>query len=498
MDFIIMSDDVKKNASVPTRGRAIDRSVRTSVRNARVKSNKSHEKKTETNAPNKHDIDDNQLINNEEQSENYPHSNVSENDIAEEKHDVSSDDNTTLVKQDKPLKERKTSRSVLKERQLANRKNRRERQEKRKKELLESAIQKLKTYHGDDDALKNLEHSIGLNSGDVDSQASQIETSLSEKDILNDGTQKKPTQSVPPKQQSAKDRFRNAIKGIVAKNAPKENLTLQIHQEYLQSSIFKQKIEERKRIKKMVTQYLEEMGMKHVNHDFQSLSNQLTDILLLNIEITLPKYKNRVTKLQKRAELPVRSANNQLAYRKKSKTEAIVGDLFAQYPINKNDDKIKVNRYQKGDSLKIPQSNFDDIREDLLTYLLFEKPQNSSYFDNLQEEKPDTEYSSDNSIHPNLERESRELEKESFKDKLHTYTQNMLSQSDKEALLTPSQENAHAQKIYNESKQAPVSGMLKNQVKNFSVGTFSTLAATKGVDVLKARLNTVLAKHRAM
>ena len=490
-----MSDDVEKNASRPLRGRTIDRSVRTSVRNARIKSNKSLEKKTETSTQKNNDIDDNLPINNAEQSENYSQPNIPESDRVHENNGVA-DDDTPPVKQDKPLKERKSSRSVLKEKQLANRKNRRERQEKRKKELLDSAIQKLKIYHGDDGALKNLEHSIGLHSGDIDSQTSQIITSLSEKDIVNDGTQKTPTQSVPPKQQSAKDRFKNAIKGIVAKNVPKENLTLQSHQEYLQSSIFKQKIEERKRIKKMVTQYLEEMGMSHVNHDFQSLSNQLTDILLLNIEITLPKYKNRIAKLQKRAELPVRSANNQLAYRKKSKTEAIVGDLFAQYQINKDDNKIKINQYQKTDNLKIPNSNFDDIREDLLTYLLFEKPQNLSYSDSVKEEKHDIDYQSDNMSHTNPE--IVPSEKQSFRDKLHAYTNNMLLQSDKEALLTPSQGNAHAQKIYSEPKQALASVMLKNPVKNFSVGTFSTFAATKGVDVLKERLNTVLAKHRIM
>jgi hypothetical protein len=264
------------------------------------------------------------------------------------------------------------SRSSLKEKQLSTRKNRRDRQEKRKRELLESAINKLKAHStGNENAFKNLEKSISDNFLE-DTRHPHIETSVSEKDILDTAEANKKTQLTPLKTQNAKDRFKNALKGILAP----EKKEPEILDEKLQdpkSLMLKKKLEERKRIKKMISQYLEDMGLTYRNNNFQSLSNQLTDILLLNIDTTLPKYKSQVAHLKKRAELSVRSGRDERTIKeKKSKTEAIVGDLFSNYPISKNNKNNFSNQYIMLKQLKIPNGNFDTLREDLLKHLLFD------------------------------------------------------------------------------------------------------------------------------
>ncbi len=264
------------------------------------------------------------------------------------------------------------SRSSLKEKQLSTRKSRRDRQAKRKRELLESAINKLKAHsEGDENAFKNLEKSISDNFSE-DTDSSHVETSLSEKDILDTAEASKKTQLTPLKTQNAKDRFKNALKGILVP----EKKEPEILDEKLQDPkalMLRKKLEERKRIKKMISQYLEDMGLTYRNNNFQSLSNQLTDILLLNIETTLPKYRNQVAHLKKRAELVVRSGRDERSVKeKKSKTEAIVGDLFSNYPIGKNNHNNFSNEYITLKQLKIPNGNFDTLREDLLKHLLFD------------------------------------------------------------------------------------------------------------------------------
>ncbi len=295
---------------------------------------------------------------------------LSKNDAIKPELPTENDDTKSLViKEDTYTKE---SRSFLKQKQLSTRKNRRERQEKRKRELLESAINKLKAHStSDENAFKNLEKSISDNFSE-DADHSHIETSISEQDILNTAEASKKTQLTPLKTQNAKDRFKNALKGILVPEK-KEPEILDEKPQDPKALVLRKKLEERKRIKKMISQYLEDMGLTYRNNNFQALSNQLTDILLLNIETTLPKYRNQVAHLKKRAELVIRSGRNEQGIKeKKSKTEAIVGDLFSNYPISKNNNNSFINEYITLKQLKIPNGNFDTLREDLLKNLLFD------------------------------------------------------------------------------------------------------------------------------
>lgn len=328
------------------------------------------------------------------------------------------------------------SRSVLKERQLSTRTHRRERHAKRKRELLESAIGKLKAHNnGDDDALKNLEKSIS-NHFSGDTPQSHIETSVSEKEILANAEATKTTQLTPLKTQNAKDRFKNAIKGIVAaKTEVKETEEVKPQDEDPKTLMMKKKIEERKRIKKMVSGYLEEMGLTYQNNNFQFLSNQLTDILLLNIDTTLPKYKNKVAQLKKREELPIRSGQNTLVMKqKKSNAETVVGNLFSHYPINKDKQKTSVNDYITLKQLKIPNDNFDEIREGLLKYLLFDNKNLAMYegkpfdFDDIEniQHQSENRMSSDQPI---------SLEKKSVTPQQHVELQPRRKMMTKESLL---------------------------------------------------------------
>lgn len=304
-----------------------------------------------------------------------PESLTENDDITLESLTENDDTKTSLVTKEDTYTENtyaKESRSFLKQKQLNTRKNRRERQEKRKRELLESAINKLKAHsEGDENAFKKLKKSISDSvSGDTDQ--SHIETSVSEHDILNTAEASKKTQLTPLKTQNAKDRFKNALKGILVP----EKKEAEILDEKLQDPkalMLRKKLEERKRIKQMINEYLEDMGLTYRNNNFQALSNQLTDILLLNIDTTLPKYKTQVENLKKRAELAVRSGRDEHSVKaKKSKTEAIVGDLFSNYPISKNNHNNFANEYITLKQLKIPNGNFDSLREDLLKQLLFD------------------------------------------------------------------------------------------------------------------------------
>ncbi|MFT6072178.1 MAG: hypothetical protein ACJARD_000443 [Alphaproteobacteria bacterium] len=334
-------------------------------------------------------------------------------------------------------------RKSLKEKRLSARQKRQDRQAKRKRDLLEGAIQKLKTQNGDSDALTSLEESINKQHGDP--VQSSVETSISQNDLLADANPKAPAQTTKS-EQSAKDRFKNALKALNKNKVDDDPVnTSKTHKDHLQATAFKDKMAERQRIKKVAGDYLEKMGLNYTNNDFKNLSNAIADNLLFNIEQTLPRYKKTVEKLIERETLPVRNGNNQaMLGDKKTKTEEIVGSLFSHIPIGKGNDHIMINLNRHNQDFKIPDNNADLIRDDLLESLLFYKDATSKntidpyQFLNKKLSEDEEEEEEDNrKRHQNQsnddeeenEEENEEDERNDDKTKNHTQPNNTAQQS---------------------------------------------------------------------
>lgn len=387
-----MSDKVDNNHNAPKDKRISPRERRNikvrsketskSDNNKTILSPKISEQTNVKNAPpNANDISNQDTIDNEEII-------VAENNLSKEnntiikKENTLSKENTTIItkesetsKQDNSTKTKKATRESLRDRQLANRSKRRERHQKRKQELLQSALSKLKSNgQNDKDTLNALEKSLASNMSSQDTESS-ITSSVSEKEILENATPQEAVKSESPKAQSAKDRFKNALKKITT-SLNEESKTENANQsttESPQELAFKKKLHERNKVKKMVTEYLENMGLSYAQGNFQILCNTMTDTLLLNLEAILPKTKKRIEELQKRAECPVRSGNNILSLKtKKTKPSEIVGDLFSRFDIDSKKDKIILKSNPHTENICLPQDDFDTLLEDLINHTLMD------------------------------------------------------------------------------------------------------------------------------
>ena len=401
----------------------------------------------------------------------------------------------------------------LKEHQSHRRERRRERTARRNQELLNNALKKVKNFLNDNDkaVFENLEESIAKNFPDNNQETDigQIQTSVSEQDILNDAVPKEPEKSEAPATQSAKNRFKQALLKGGIKNVDDEKTESDTSKNAKNSKNagFNFILEERKRLKKMILNHLTQTGKVHSESDVQTLVNKLTDIYLLNFQATTPKYTRAVKTLKQRETLPIRTGNNQINYTQNSNPQKIVGDVFSNYNIDKGKSHIILNPFQEAQGLKIPSNNFDSIRENLIKELLFDNTQNRSdklpFIDNEAPEVLEEDYPHQKPIKiPDYEKirtnkniRQEYLEKQ-FKIRISEKSHNIEQEARENFENTQPYENqktVEENKMITNKKPSIPNIKLQDLIKNNK--KTQILAGNQNVNQLKSRLQKLIIKN---
>jgi|GEM_PF-6906175 len=117
------------------------------------------------------------------------------------------------------------------------------------------------------------------------------------------------------------------------------------------------------------------MGVDFEKGNFKVIMNKIADALLVNITLTTPRYKKAIEKLMVRAEKEIRKGKKHKRKRsQESLTQEIVGELFSEFPIDDNEFILLNNT----ETFNIPENNIDNIRDELLTSLLYEDGYNKN------------------------------------------------------------------------------------------------------------------------